>query len=316
MRTEMNSNVQVGAKRKTITNVLYNEVTKWLNSLPDSIRYDVANDVIVTGGSIASMLLGEPVKDFDIYLKSRYSAEIIAKYYVEKYNERIKKDPNKAQAYVHRYEPETMRKSINGDVVGIFISGYTNISPDEENEEDLPEGFFTNTEEPEALEKYHPVFLSQNAITLSDKIQIVIRFTGDVEEIHKNYDYVHATCSYDYIENRLTLPPQALESMLARELVYTGSLYPICSLFRMRKFMERGWRISAGEIVKMAIQISQLNLSNVTVLKQQLIGVDAAYFSALLHAMSEHAEGDEFDQELLSEWIIDIIDQLAERDHV
>jgi len=74
---------------------------------------------------------------------------------------------------------------------------------------------------------------------------------------------------------------------LNRRLEYTGSYYPICSLFRMRKFMGRGWNINAGQIVKMAWQIHKLDLSDPEVLEEQLIGVDHAYFVEIL----EHLEG-------------------------
>src|SRR3546814_8968134 len=37
---------------------------------------------------------------------------------------------------------------------------------------------------------YRPVFMLTNAITLSDKIQIVLRFYGEADAIHENYDFV------------------------------------------------------------------------------------------------------------------------------
>src|SRR3546814_4892538 len=40
---------------------------------------------------------------------------------------------------------------------------------------------------------YRPVFMSTNAITLSDKIQIVLSFYGEADAIHENYDFVHCT---------------------------------------------------------------------------------------------------------------------------
>jgi hypothetical protein len=34
---------------------------------------------------------------------------------------------------------------------------------------------------------------SQNAISLTEDVQIVLRFNGNVEQIHKTFDFVHAT---------------------------------------------------------------------------------------------------------------------------
>jgi hypothetical protein len=48
----------------------------------------------------------------------------------------------------------------------------------------------------------------------------------------------------------------------------------------MKKFIQRGWT-NAGEILKMLFQVSELDLKNIEVLEEQLIGVDVAYFSLL-----------------------------------
>ena len=160
--------------------------------------------------------------------------------------------------------------------------------------------------EGDGKERFRPIFLSENAITLSDKIQIVLRFYGPPEEIHKNYDYVHATNYFWLKDGQLVLKSSALESLLSRRLVYQGSLYPLCSLFRMRKFMERGWKITAGEITKIGLQLSELNLKDPVILREQLIGVDAAYFYELLR-MIESSERD-----LDASYLIQLIDELSD----
>ncbi|HEY5588256.1 MAG TPA: hypothetical protein VIK86_04780 [Candidatus Paceibacterota bacterium] len=132
-------------------------------------------------------------------------------------------------------------------------------------------------EEKSPENKYKPIFLSTNAITLSNKIQIVVRFYGDVDVIHKNYDFVHAT-NYWTFATGTVLNQRALESILNKELFYIGSKYPICSLVRIRKFIKRGWQINAGQFVKMSFQISELNLKDIYVLEDQLVGVDSIYF--------------------------------------
>jgi hypothetical protein len=138
----------------------------------------------------------------------------------------------------------------------------------------------------EETPKYKPVFLSSNAITLSNKVQIVVRFYGKPEEIHENYDFVHVTNYWTYQEG-LVLNQKALEAILNKELVYVGSKYPICSLVRTRKFIKRGWQINAGQYVKMSFQISKLNLSDIYVLEDQLVGVDSIYFLNFTKALKE-----------------------------
>jgi hypothetical protein len=79
----------------------------------------------------------------------------------------------------------------------------------------------------------------------------------------------------------------ALESLLSKELRYVGSKYPICSVFRLRKFVARQWTINAGQILKMVMQIGELDLTDMRVLEDQLVGVDVAYFIQVIAALKE-----------------------------
>jgi hypothetical protein len=150
----------------------------------------------------------------------------------------------------------------------------------------------TLTEENEPKEQYRPVFLSTNAITLTDKIQIVVRFYGEPEVIHKNYDFVHCTNYYDNGKEELVLFPEALECLINKELKYMGSKYPVCSVIRTRKFIKRGFHINAGQYLKMCFQISELDLTNIDVLEDQLVGVDSCYFMQLIDALRSKQEND------------------------
>jgi len=147
--------------------------------------------------------------------------------------------------------------------------------------------------------------MSQNAITLSDSMQIVIRFFGEPERIHDNYDFAHAMCYYDYHNNHLELKAEAMQCMLSRTLVYRGSLYPIASIFRMKKFIERGWKINAGQQLKIMWQINELNLKDPQQLYEQLTGVDMAYMYQLISAIKG------VDPERLNQaYIAEIIDRI------
>ncbi|MHA2023820.1 MAG: hypothetical protein ACTSWQ_09185, partial [Candidatus Thorarchaeota archaeon] len=161
----------------------------------------------------------------------------------------------------------------------------------------------------EAKPVYRPIFLSDNAITLSNRIQLVIRFYGPPDEIHKNYDYVHCTNYWVAKTGVLTLRQQALESMLARRLQYVGSLYPLCSIIRMRKFLKRDWHINAGQILKMCFQLSQLDLTDIEVLEDQLTGVDAAYFMEIIDwCKKKQEESPEF--KITMPYLVTIIDKV------
>jgi hypothetical protein len=138
--------------------------------------------------------------------------------------------------------------------------------------------------------KYRVLFVTANAITLSDGIQIVLRFQGEPEEIHKNYDFVHCLNHWCSWNKELTLHKESLLCIMNKELRYQGSKYPIASLIRTRKFITRGWTINAGQYVKMAFQIGELDLRDPAVLEDQLVGVDSAYFTMLISQLTESIE--------------------------
>ncbi len=78
-----------GYKSKTIKAILTKKIDKWLATVEDEgLRELLKRDVIVTGGSIASMLQGEEVNDFDIYFRSYETTAKVAQYYTRKFVER------------------------------------------------------------------------------------------------------------------------------------------------------------------------------------------------------------------------------------
>jgi hypothetical protein len=164
-----------------------------------------------------------------------------------------------------------------------------------------------NAAEDEDSEKprYRPVFMSRNAITLSQGVQIVLRFFGKPDEIHENYDFVHCTNYWTSWDGILELKPDALECLLTKELRYVGSKYPICSIVRLRKFIKRGFTINAGNILKICMQVSDLDLTNVEVLEEQLTGVDVAYFHEVIQKLKEKDK-----EQVDATYLMEIIDRM------
>ena len=310
---------RIGMKRKSIKKVLREKIDEWLESIEDeSVRALAKRDVIVTGGSIASMLLGEKINDFDIYFKTKDTTKYVADYYVKKFNQ-VAENKQKTEEHVTDIRPYVVEDEVTGKI-SIYIKSSGIAAADNEGsynyfemaEEGLQDSYLESVKEAlevnqESTEKglYRPIFLSENAITLSNKIQIVIRFYGNPDEIHENYDFVHAMNYYTRNEDELVLKTEALESLMSRTLIYKGSLFPICSLIRARKFINRRWRISAGQLLKMAFQISELDLTDQKVLKEQLTGVDQAYFHQLLEAIK-----DTDPEKINSAYVSEIIDRV------
>ena len=76
-----------GMKSSTIKLVLKQKLDDWLSTIDDeAVKANVKLHTIVSGGAIASMLAGEKVNDYDIYFRNKQTAEIVANYYVNKFN--------------------------------------------------------------------------------------------------------------------------------------------------------------------------------------------------------------------------------------
>lgn len=286
-------------KAKTIKSILRKKVDDWLSSIDDpEIRQIAERNSIVTGGCIASMLLSEKVNDFDIYFRTKDACRAVANYYVKKFLEnpppRFKSTDQEVKIYVKEDDDGRIRIVVKS--AGIASEDeetqyqYFELDPDPDAVEALEYveramSVADDLEEDREKPRYRPVFLSSNAITLSHRVQLVIRFYGEPDEIHENYDFVHCTNYWTSWNGELVLRKEALEALLARELRYVGSKYPLCSIFRTRKFIRRGWTINAGQYLKMAMQLNSLDLTNLDVLEDQLTGVDVAYFIEVINAL-------------------------------
>lgn len=308
----------MGMKSSTIKSLIRKRLSDWSASLASpELQAMVKRDTIVSGGCIASMLLGEKINDYDLYFRTKETALALANYYTSLFNSLKGNLTTTAIASCNpevKVEPRTNIKGETEERIIIYMKSSGVAGEDQDTYsyfEQMPEGvgedfiesvICNDDIDPDEIDPvdfaetskadlklikfpYRPIFLSENAITLSDKVQLVVRFFGEPDKIHENYDFAHAMCYYDWQKDYLHLPADALECMLTKTLIYKGSLYPVASVFRTRKFIQRGWRITAGQQLKMIFQLQKVDLHDVNVLREQLIGVDQAYMHQLLRAL-------------------------------
>ena len=340
-------------KKKTIAKVLDAKLKEFAASITDeTVRGLVLRNTIVTGGSIANMLVGEPVNDYDMYFTDKETVLAVANYYCEvarkakvanmftlhidspevqsilkanvpdlhrKVNEEIKHREiveDLTLSYEDAAEEFNCLREFHGfnsggvplswrlirsiyetfefdeeDRVKIYSSGSWGVNGiiEDVDHHSIDSQDFLDEEDG----KYEVKFISANAITLSDKTQLIIRFYGDAAEIHKNFDYVHATSYWTSKEKRVITNTEALESLLSKHLIYRGSKYPLASIFRARKFIYRGWRIDAGQYLKMVFQLNDMDLTDPYTLEEQLTGVDLLYFNEIINNLKQHQMRDE-----------------------
>ena len=285
---------------KSIQKNIVSKMEQWLETIKDeTLRRDVKKNLLVSGGCITSMLLNEPVNDYDVYLMDMDVVKRVAQYYSKTdYNNRYsyiifdgREKERLVAEFNDKYEEE------NG-VMGIdrnnsYAISLRNLKPDQIKLyfEGAKGGLKVNEGVKEEDLNYTPLYFSPNAISLSNNLQIVLRFWGTAEQIHKTFDFVHATNYYTF-DTGLVRNLDAMESILTKQLKYQGSYYPVTSIIRAKKFVKKGWNINAGELLKIMFQISALDLNNPDVLEEQLIGVDVAYFDLIITALRNKFDSD------------------------
>jgi len=240
---------------KTIKKTVESKMESWLSSIEDeALRKKVKNNLLVTGGCIASMFLNEDINDFDVYIKDRKVLLELVKYYTNPFAGVTILDGKEKEKLVAALEKD-YEGHPDFDSIDKINSARAvclrNLKPDQIKlyMEDARSGLKVNEDVPQEQLNYHVQFFSPNAISLSNKVQIVIRFHGTSEEIHKTFDFIHATNYFTFDEGLVT-NIEALTSLLTKQLKYQGSLYPLTSIIRAKKFIKRGFNINAGEYLK------------------------------------------------------------------
>lgn len=261
------------ATTKTISNTIYNILEEWIQTLPKNIRQEVRDNIMVAGGSIVSLLRNEKINDLDVYFISPETCENVLKHYLTSARE------------INYVSFETAKISDTLSRVKTLTKDDVNMS--RSNPSTLVQ-FKKNKRYEGKPGIYMPLFLTENALTLTNGIQLITRFVGAPSSVTSSFDFVHPTSFWTY-RSGLQLAPAALESILTNTLKLNNvSTYPIAAYFRLRKFMERGWYISAGEMLKLAFEMGNKDLTDVRVLQEQLIGVDLLLFTELVEMLKKH----------------------------
>lgn len=241
-------------------------MNEWVDSVSVT-RQDVRqaiNRCTIAGGAIVSLLQDISPNDYDVYTKTKEDCELLARYYVELFN------------WDNQLEQDEYRKAtvvVEGDKVKVIQPAMDGATIKQD------------------VSKFRPIFISPNAITLKGNVQLIFRFYGEPEKLVQEFDFEHCTgyfhrvsCENVVYKNELVLNEDMLMSVLTKELKYRHGKYPVSSLLRLQKYIQRGYIIPTGELIKLALDISKLDLSDSQVFSDQLSGVDLQLSADVLKA--------------------------------
>jgi hypothetical protein len=124
-------------------------------------------------------------------------------------------------------------------------------------------------------------------------VQLITRFIGEASDIFQWFDFTITHGAFDFEKNCFIFGDRFFPDLAKRRLVYSGSSkYPICAMYRTKKYSERGYELPGATIMHIALSIVQLKISNYKELKEQLMGIDTMYLQKLLEAKNPDAPVD------------------------
>lgn len=151
------------------------------------------------------------------------------------------------------------------------------------------------------LEYFAVEWTSSNAITFVRKstksnkkwrVQLITnpKFSGEPHEVFEWFDFTITHGAYRFDTCEFVFGDRFLQDLSKRRLVYSGnSRYPICAMYRTKKYVARGFELSGATIMHIALCIVQLKINSYAELKEQLMGIDTMYLQKLLEAKDPNA---------------------------
>jgi hypothetical protein len=249
-------------KAKTIKSILSRKIQAWANSIDDpAVKKLVEENTIVTGGAITSLLMNEKPNDYDVYFRTAEAAYKVCDYYVNKFKANPPpKFKNGGDVLIYlgcengvpipsfdMWNQSRLKVIVKS--AGVAAEGetedyqYFEGVPDAEAAGEYVEAIVdqakTVAEDSKAKPEYRPVFLTSNAISLSDDIQIVARFFGEPDEIHSNYDFLHCMNYWTSWDRQLVVKPESVQQAIRSLDWLCLSRRVICEASTMQRWLQR-----------------------------------------------------------------------------
>ncbi|MFA5433075.1 MAG: hypothetical protein WC319_09450 [Candidatus Paceibacterota bacterium] len=167
-------------------------------------------------------------------------------------------------ARIFRFKSFITGGCIPSMAMGEFVNDYDIYLLDKESVDKVKAYFSGVLDEvdPDFFPSWKINLITDNAINLNNKIQIITKYYGQPEKLIDNFDWAHIK-SY-YTGGILHLCPDFYQYIVEKDLVYTGSEYPLSSLLRTRKFIKKGWHVSTKTMVHITLDVLSKFGNNIT----------------------------------------------------
>jgi len=220
----------------------------------------------IAGGAILSVSKQEKIKDYDLFMTTPAAA-------LKLFNILIKRIPD-GDSLTLTVEQDNINPNLHRGYL------FLNNAFREDTLEKAIDRFNENCKKYKIKShKVYPTYLSKNALTLSNGVQLIFRFIGEPKEVFSTFDYEH--CKIYWRPNPLGLllgsvhyEGRSQESIAKNELIYTGNTrFVLSAISRLNKFIKRGWGISPSSLLSLALSVNKVDWSSREALEEELLGI-------------------------------------------
>lgn len=132
-----------------------------------------------------------------------------------------------------------------------------------------------------------------------------------IGDLFNTFDFTLCMGAYDFKEEQFVLHDDFLLHNLKKKIVVNpNTVFPISSLIRVNKYIEKGYSIDKNELVKITLCCLDLNIDNYDDLKEQIGGMYGLDFGKII----DDLKGDPFDLKRVIEKINDSETYCGEED--
>jgi hypothetical protein len=237
---------------------------KKLEEIQSYSRDRLFTDSFFAGGVITSHCKDEKVKDYDLFFTSVEALKGALNYYLgfhgwyssfDLVSEQDKLNPKLARVSIQPRQNSTRKTD---EFIKVFNSDFKKSG---------------------SGDRVTPVYLSHNALSLSNGVQLIFRFVGEPEEVFSTFDYEHCKTYWrpsplGIADGKVTFSGKSLESLAKNELIYTGqSRFVLSAISRLNKFIKRGWGVAPSSLLSIASSAAKVDWQNKDKLREELLGI-------------------------------------------
>ena len=122
------------------------------------------------------------------------------------------------------------------------------------------------------------------------RLQLIKAVFGTPKEVIDSFDFTICKGAF-HLKDGFIFGDDFFQHLAQRRLVFNIKAgFPICSLYRARKFIKRGFSLSGIEAIKLGLSIQSLKIETYKDLRKQLMGIDTLFLKELTDSLKGQEE--------------------------